>query len=75
MANGNSNLKQLRTFNQVVRALDGPTEMARAIRRTPQALCNWRGRGYFPAVLSKKIQKKLRRRGFAAVDKVLGLEA
>lgn len=41
-------METLHDINQVIKALGGPTKVAKLTKRTPQAACNWRGRGAFP---------------------------
>ena len=60
------NLKTLRTFDQVEKALGGMHAVAKLTKRSPQSVCNWRDRGFFPTVLVDKIQYSLERMGFRA---------
>ena len=38
----------LRSVAAVIKALDGPSALARRLNRTPQQVCNWKSEGMFP---------------------------
>lgn len=66
-------LIELRTFNQVTKALGGVTAVARMIRCRPSAICNWRAtRGRFPAKYADSMREELARRGYSAPSSLWG---
>jgi hypothetical protein len=50
-------------FIRVMRNLGGISGVCAITRRSPQSVCNWRARGFFPAVLADVIRYELQQRG------------
>jgi hypothetical protein len=68
-------LRPLRTYEAAVKALGGTAKAARALKTTPQTICQWRTRhGAFPADQYFKVQGVLAREGFEALRDVFTFE-
>lgn len=64
-------LKTLKTYNAVVKALGGPSEVGKICDQNPNAACTWRkARGKFPTKYYFTMIEALRDRGYWA-DKSL----
>jgi hypothetical protein len=50
-------------FIRVMRNLGGISGVCAITKRSPQSVCNWRARGFFPAVLADVIRHELTVRG------------
>lgn len=66
-------LETLRTFDQVLDALDGATGIKALTGHSPDAVFMWRHKlGKFPAKTFETMKHELRRRGFEAPSKLWG---
>jgi hypothetical protein len=66
--------KTLNTFAAVMRELGGVSGVCEITKRSPQSVCNWRARGFFPAVLVDVIRHELKTSGYEVAPELFRLE-
>jgi hypothetical protein len=59
-------MRRLATYDDIIKRLGGVHAVAKLTKRNPQAVFNWRPRGFFPTVLYFVMIEELERRGFTA---------
>ncbi len=64
---------KLKTVSDVIKALNGPSEMGRIFNVGPSAVCNWRTLDRFPERLHMKIFAELVRRDLTVSPELVGL--
>jgi hypothetical protein len=66
-------LEKLSTFDEVLDAFGGPTNLSRMTHKRPSAMWNWRTRrGRFPSKFFKAMTDELARRGYRAPPQLWG---
>lgn len=67
-------MRTLTTFDDVLTELGGINGVAEICGRSPQSVCNWRSRGFFPAVLIRPITYALTKQGCIPDDRLFRLQ-
>jgi hypothetical protein len=71
----NDDLRLIKSFDEAIDILGGPSKAAVKLRRTPQQVCQWRTRhGTIPAELYPRADKAFKALGYRAPARLFRFE-